>query len=68
MAINDGLAVHFLLYWICVSVVSACVVSLEGRAHVGVVADSRAVPNAASIPNAFVSHLNELAVDKGIRM
>ena len=50
------------------SVVSACVVSLEGRAHVGVLADSRAVPNAGAIPNAFVSHLNELAVDKGVRL
>ncbi|XP_066961728.1 uncharacterized protein [Macrobrachium rosenbergii] len=50
------------------SVLSVCVTSYEGRAHLGVLVDGRIVPNAATLPQAFVTHLNELAVDTGVRL
>lgn len=50
------------------AVLSVCVASYQGRAYLGVVADGRVVPNPATLPQAFVTHLNELAVDKGVRL
>ncbi|KAG7162164.1 diacylglycerol O-acyltransferase [Homarus americanus] len=47
------------------AVLSVCVASYQGQAHLGVVADGRVVPNAATMPQAFVTHLNELAVNTG---
>lgn len=50
------------------AVLSVCVASHQGRAQMGVVGDGRAVPNAATLPQAFVTHLNELAVEAGVRL
>ncbi|XP_069961227.1 uncharacterized protein [Cherax quadricarinatus] len=50
------------------AVLSVCVASYLGRAHLGVVGDMRVVPNAATLPQAFVTHLNELAVNTGVRL
>ncbi|XP_069171697.1 uncharacterized protein [Procambarus clarkii] len=50
------------------AVLSLCVASYLGRARLGVMGDARVVPNAASLPQAFVTHLNELAVNTGVRL
>ncbi|XP_071540713.1 uncharacterized protein [Panulirus ornatus] len=50
------------------AVLSVCVASYQGRAQMGVVANGRVVPNAATLPQAFVTHLNELAVEAGVRL
>lgn len=47
---------------------SVCVTSYRGQALLGVVADGRVVPSVASLPQAFVTHLNELAVEVGVRL
>ncbi|KAK7072287.1 hypothetical protein SK128_028031 [Halocaridina rubra] len=52
----------------CGAVLSICVTSYENRAHLGVMVDGRTVPNAAAIPQAFVTHLNELAVEAGVKL
>lgn len=50
------------------AVLSVCVTSYRGQALLGVVADGRVVPSVASLPQAFVTHLNELAVEVGVRL
>lgn len=50
------------------AVLSICITSYEGHANLGVMVDERMVPNAATLPQAFVTHLNELAVDTGVRL
>lgn len=50
------------------AVLSVCVTSYRGEALLGVAADGRVVPSAASLPQAFVTHLNELAVEVGVRL
>lgn len=50
------------------AVLSVCVTSYRGEALLGLAADGRVVPSAASLPQAFVTHLNELAVDVGVRL
>lgn len=50
------------------AVLSVCVASYQGQAHLGVMGGGQVLPNAATIPQAFVTHLNELAVETGVRL
>ena len=50
------------------SVVSICVSSYCGKVYAGIVVDASVVPCANVVPQSFVTHLNELAVDSGVKL
>ena len=47
---------------------SICVSSYCGKVHAGVVVDANKVSNASIVPQSFVTHLNELAIDTGVKL
>ncbi|KAK4302488.1 hypothetical protein Pmani_025427 [Petrolisthes manimaculis] len=50
------------------AVLSVCVTSYRGSAVLGVAGDVRIAPGATTLPQAFITHLNELAVETGVRL